>query len=63
MRNKYIYEKVCISLAGVCIGEKLGLLFPALSLLTILMVVDYISGMTDSYAVNLYKKLLGIELP
>lgn len=27
------------------------------------LVVDYISGMTDSYAVNLYKKLLGIELP
>ena len=27
------------------------------------LVVDYVSGMTDSYAVNLYKKLLGIELP
>ena len=27
------------------------------------LVVDYISGMTDSYAVNLYKKLLGMELP
>lgn len=27
------------------------------------LVVDYISGMTDSFAVNLYKKLLGIELP
>lgn len=27
------------------------------------LVVDYISGMTDSYAVNLYKTLLGIELP
>ena len=27
------------------------------------LVVDYISGMTDSYAVNLYKKLVGIELP
>lgn len=27
------------------------------------LVVDYISGMTDSFAVNLYKKLSGIELP
>jgi len=26
-------------------------------------VVDYISGMTDSYALNLYKKIMGIELP
>lgn len=25
--------------------------------------VDFISGMTDSYAVNLYKQLLGVELP
>lgn len=27
------------------------------------LVVDYISGMTDSYAVNLYKKMVGMELP
>lgn len=29
----------------------------------ILMVCDYITGMTDSYAVSLYKKLTGISLP
>ncbi|TGY97253.1 hypothetical protein E5329_06185 [Petralouisia muris] len=27
------------------------------------LVVDFISGMTDSYAVNLYKELTGISLP
>ena len=27
------------------------------------LIVDFISGMTDSYAVSLYKKLLGISLP
>lgn len=27
------------------------------------LVVDYISGMTDSYAVNLYKELTGISIP
>ncbi len=27
------------------------------------LIVDYISGMTDSYAVNLYKELSGIKLP
>ena len=27
------------------------------------LIVDFISGMTDSYAVLLYKKLLGINLP
>lgn len=27
------------------------------------LIVDFISGMTDSYAVGLYKKLLGISLP
>lgn len=29
----------------------------------LLLVTDYISGMTDSYAVNLYKQLLGVRLP
>lgn len=29
----------------------------------ILSVVDYVSGMTDSYALDLYRKLKGIELP
>ena len=27
------------------------------------LIVDFVSGMTDSYAVSLYKKLLGISLP
>lgn len=27
------------------------------------LAVDFISGMTDSYAVNLYKELTGISLP
>ena len=27
------------------------------------LVVDFISGMTDSYAVNLYKELTGINIP
>ena len=27
------------------------------------LIVDFISGMTDSYAVLLYKKLVGINLP
>lgn len=27
------------------------------------LAVDFISGMTDSYAVNLYKELMGIKLP
>lgn len=29
----------------------------------LLLVTDYVSGMTDSYAVNLYQKLLGVRLP
>ncbi len=29
----------------------------------LLAICDYISGMTDSYAVSLYKKLTGISLP
>ena len=27
------------------------------------LVIDYISGMTDSYALNLHKILLGMKLP
>ena len=27
-----------------------------------LLILDYLAGMTDSYAVNLYKKLKGISL-
>jgi dGTPase len=29
----------------------------------ILKVTDYVSGMTDSYAVSLFKKIKGISLP
>jgi dGTPase len=29
----------------------------------VLRVTDFISGMTDSYAVSLYRKLRGISLP
>ncbi|MBQ3165254.1 MAG: phage holin family protein [Lachnospiraceae bacterium] len=45
MKMKEIYEKICISMTGLIIGEKFGLLFPAISLLTILMILDYFSGM------------------
>ncbi len=46
------YEKDCKKpLSDVNIYEKLHL------------AVDFISGMTDSYAVNLYKELTGIRLP
>lgn len=30
---------------------------------TLHLAVDFISGMTDSYAVNLYEELTGIKLP
>ncbi|EQG75201.1 phosphohydrolase-associated domain protein [Clostridioides difficile] len=29
----------------------------------LLLITDFISGMTDSYAVNLYKELMGVKLP
>lgn len=29
----------------------------------LLLITDFISGMTDSYAVNLYKQLTGVRLP
>jgi dGTPase len=31
--------------------------------LRLLRLTDFVSGMTDSYAVSLYKKLTGISLP
>ena len=31
--------------------------------LRLLMLTDFVSGMTDSYAVSLYKKVTGISLP
>ncbi len=49
---KFDYEKHrCKELKDVDLYEKRHL------------IVDFISGMTDSYAVALYKKLLGISLP
>ena len=30
---------------------------------TLLLITDYVSGMTDSYAVDLYRKLYGLSLP
>lgn len=27
------------------------------------LITDFISGMTDFYAIDLYRKLIGIELP
>lgn len=29
----------------------------------LLLITDFVSGMTDSYAVNLYKELIGVKLP
>jgi dGTPase len=29
----------------------------------LLLLTDFVSGMTDSYAVSLYKKVTGISLP
>lgn len=31
--------------------------------LQLLKIIDYVSGMTDSYAINLYRKIKGIQLP
>ena len=31
--------------------------------LRLLLLTDFVSGMTDSYAVTLYKKVTGISLP
>ena len=31
--------------------------------LRVLKVLDYISGMTDNYAVSLYRRMKGIQLP
>lgn len=45
---KEIWEKGKFTLTGALIGNRFGLLFPALSLLIILMIADYISGMLAS---------------
>jgi len=44
---------------GVPMGDRLGLT----RYQRILAVTDFVSGMTDSYAVELYQKLSGIQLP
>lgn len=45
MNNNSIWEKSILSILGAWISNKFGLLLPALGLLIILMIVDYISGM------------------
>lgn len=46
--NKEIATKGSISIIGAWIGDKLGIICPALLLLCILMIIDYISGMLAS---------------
>lgn len=48
MNKKIIIEKLSISFIGGWLGGKLGLVYPALLLLCILMIFDYISGMLAS---------------
>lgn len=48
MSEKIKWIKNIIIICGTWISNKLGLLLPALILLTILMVVDYIAGMLAS---------------
>lgn len=45
MNNNSIWEKSILSILGAWISNKFGLLLPALGLLIILMIIDYISGM------------------
>lgn len=45
MNYRNFFEKNCILLGFAWISNKLGILLPAIILLSILMVVDYISGM------------------
>ena len=44
-----------------CLGP--GKLPDADPYLRLLKILDFVSGMTDSYAVSLYKKVRGISLP
>lgn len=48
MRKKLIIDKICISLTGAWLGDRMGLICPAIFLLIALMIVDYISGMLAS---------------
>lgn len=45
MNNKGIWEKGILSMLGAWVSNKLGILLPALELLVLLMIIDYISGM------------------
>lgn len=45
MKTKIIYLKGSFAVALTWISNKLGLLLPALILLTVFMIIDYISGM------------------
>lgn len=72
MDKKIIMEKSMIGITGAWIMDKWGLLFPAVILLTILMITDYISGMlaakkealdypnNKKYGWNSKKSLIGI---
>lgn len=72
MDKKIMIEKSMMGITSAWIMDKWGLLFPALMLLTILMITDYISGMLASkkealdypnnkkYGWNSKKSLIGI---
>lgn len=45
MNNKGLWEKGILSVLGAWISNKLGILLPALGLLILLMIIDYVSGM------------------
>lgn len=45
MNNKEMFEKGILTVMGAGIGNKFGMLLPALSFLGVLMVIDYVSGM------------------
>lgn len=45
MNGKELWEKVIAAFTGAWIGSQLGLLFPAMCLLVLLMSADYVSGM------------------
>ena len=48
MSGKEIFEKGMLSIVGAWISNKLGILLPAIGMLIILMIIDYISGMLAS---------------
>ncbi len=72
MENKLQTLKKIFTAVGAWISNKLGLFFPALTILTLLMIIDYISGMCaakkealehpddPSYGWSSKKSILGI---